>query len=97
MNCPRSLSGPEIGGRPPHQRLWDPSAGLGACLQATPHPQGSLAASGRPGVRSEAWTQGGGATNAAGDAHLGTWPSCLGGTATHIVVVGADGGTSVAN
>ena len=48
-----------LGGRPPHQHFFqDPSAGLGACLQATPHPQGPLAASGRPGVRSEAWTQG---------------------------------------
>lgn len=37
--------------------------------------QGSLAVFGRPGVKSELWPVG-----HAGHAHLGTWPSCLGGT-----------------
>ena len=86
MNCPRSPVGQGRAGRALHTSVFSrtPSAGLGACLQATPHPQGSLAASGHPGVRSEAWTQGEGGDKCRWGCSphegMGTWPSCLGGT-----------------
>ena len=89
---PKVSGGPGRGGHPPHPRFFQDPLRWAGCMFARLlpthrglwQPLGALGSGQRLGPKERE------VTNAAGDAHLGTWPSCLGELATHIAVVGAE-------